>query len=282
MTEVTKDTKPDFTKERGELDEASKKLEKLNLEDEAKRSHEAQEKDKALKDVDDAKRDFSKELEQAVKRLKNAATHRKEDKWVSEGDISPGIEVYSEPTPAGRKSVCGTGLIEASPARVLAEIVNPASWKEWDPLLKASQVKTLDNERRIVYLQINAVWPYNERDIVYLEITGKEKDGSMYAATVGISSGSFPITDSYVRAVLVNGGWYLKAVDGNANQTIATYFMDMDPLLAWIPQWIMNMAATRFPGVINKVRDGIAIKDGKKKKEEGGWLSSLGSMVGLK
>jgi len=244
----------------------------MNLEDEQKRSHEAQEKEKALKGVDDSKRDFSKEVEQAVKRLKNAAFHRKEDKWVSEGTISPGIEVYSEPTPAGRKSVCGTGLIEASPERVLREVLDPVCWKEWDPLFKNSQMKKLDDSHRIVYLQINAIWPYNERDIVYVEETGKEKDGSVYAATAGISSADYPITDSYVRAILVNGGWYLKSVEGNPNQTLATYFMDMDPLLAWVPQWLMNMAATRFPGVINKVRDGIDIKDGKKKKEEGGWL----------
>jgi len=281
-SETPKEKKPektnpifDFSKERGELDEAAKKMEKMNLEEESKKNHEAQEKEKSLKGVDDSKRDFSKEIEQAVKRLKNASTHRKEDKWVSEGEISPKIDVFSEPTPAGRKSVCGTGLIEASPARVLSEVTNPASWKEWDPLLKTSQVKKLSDDLRIVYLQINSIWPYNERDIVYLEVSGKEEDGSMYAACCGISSADFPITDSYVRALLVNGGWYLKSVEGQPNQCLATYFMDMDPLLAYIPQWIMNMAATRFPGIINKVRDGIAIKDGKKKKEEGGWFSSF-------
>jgi len=268
VSEKEKSTKP----EGEEVDEATKKLQNMNIEEEAKRNHDMQEKEKQLKGVDDAKRDFSKEYEQAIKRLKNAASHTKENKWVDEGTISPEISVFSEPTPAGRKSVCGTGLIDASPARVFAEISNPESWKEWDPLHKGSKVVKFDDNHRIAYLQFNAIWPYHPRDIVFIEVTGKEEDGSIYAATAGVSSGTFPITDEYVRALLVNGGWYLKAVEGNPNQTLATYFMDMDPLLAWIPQFIMNMAATRFPGIINKVRDGIAIKDGKKKKEGGGWF----------
>ena len=49
--------------------------------------------------------------------------------------------------------------------------------------------------------------------------------------------------------------------------------MHLDPQLAVIPTMIMNWAATRFPGIIDKVRDGIKKKDNPDKPAaSGGWF----------
>jgi len=77
-------------------------------------------------------------------------------------------------------------------------------------------------------------------------------------ATRGIDHDAFPVTDTYVRAVPKSGGWHFRPVVGKPNLTLATYYMNTDPLLAMVPKFLISMASTRFPAIIDKLRANCA------------------------
>jgi len=190
----------------------------------------------------------------------SAAKADEKEGWAFSSEMSTGIKVYTRENPDGSAhAVCGHGLIEASPARVAAEVSNPDNWKLWDSLLNEVGITKLDDTHRVVHLRMHGVWPVYPRDVCFFEVTQKFEDGTIAFATTGVNFDKYPENpDEYVRALLKNGGWHMAAVKGNPNQCMATYTMNLDPRLDLIPTWVMNWAVTRFPGIIDKVRAGIA------------------------
>jgi len=181
--------------------------------------------------------------------------------WKYYSETSSNIKVYTFDNPDGSRGVCGVGVIAASPQRVRQEITNVKNWPSWDPLFKSVEFKELGDHTKIFHLTFHGIWPYNPRDLVYFETSTKGSDGSLILGTMGVDFPSFPITDEYVRAELVGGGWHMRPIPNHSDMCVVTYFMNTDPKLAFIPYFIMNMAVTRFPNIIDTVRQAIVKKE---------------------
>jgi len=195
----------------------------------------------------------------AISQLVEAASVGKGWEFYSEG--STGIKVYTFVNADGTKGVCGKAMVEAPPHRILAEVSNTANWKSWDSLLDNVEVRPFAPRFKIIHLTFTSWWPISPRDVVYFETTHKATDGSVMLATCEMEYNDFPVTDSYVRATLHGGGWHIRPVPSKTEKDTTkcevTYFMNTDPKLAIIPTWVMNLAVTRFPSIIDKVRDAI-------------------------
>jgi len=209
----------------------------------------------------------------AIEQLEQAANNGKSDEpskgWSFYSELSSGIRVFIHDNPDGTRGVCGVGYIEAAPRRVLQEVSNTKNWFTWDPLLTDVKCTQLSEKKYKTYrLVIKGVWPISARDVVYFEAntavpaTAESKeDPALVLATIGIDFSAYPITDECVRAGLKGGGWHIRPVRDNPNRSLVTYFMNSDPKLRIVPQWLMNWAVTRFPGIIDKVRQGIKSTD---------------------
>jgi len=136
-------------------------------------------------------------------------------------------------------------------------VTHPDKWTKWDPLLKSFEYKQLTPIHRVYHLCFNGVFPYGGRDTVYLETRKTLADGSVVISTRGIDHPAYPETTSYVRARLIAGGWHVRPIANTTSKCQVTYFISTDPKLALVPKWVLAMAATRLPGVIDKVRAGI-------------------------
>lgn len=196
----------------------------------------------------------------AVACLTSASTHLPSDNWVFNHDMDNDIKVFTRNNEDGSpRGVCGHGLIRAAPLKVVTEAGNTDNWKAWDPLLKGYEFKQLTPIHRVYHLTFNSYFPYGERDIVYLETKKELPDGSLVLATTAIDHPDYPVTPAYVRANLKAGGWHVRPFPGNPDVSVVTYFMNTDPLLAMIPNWVLNLASTRFPAIIEKLRNNCGV-----------------------
>jgi len=148
----------------------------------------------------------------------------------------------------------------------MEEVSNTKNWPTWDSMLNTVDFISIEPRFRIYHLTFHGIWPIGARDIVYFETNYKQSDGCLMLATIAMDYSDYPITDAFVRAVLRGGGWHIRPVKDKENQCTVTYFMNTDPKLPIIPTWVMNLAATRFPGVIDKVREDIKKKDALKRR----------------
>jgi len=208
---------------------------------------------------------YHEDEKRAVTHLTSASTHLPSDNWVFNHDMDNDIKVYTRDNPDGSaRAVCGVGVIKAPPMKVVTEAGNTDNWKAWDPLLKGFEYIQLTPIHRVYHLTFNSYWPYGERDIVYLETKKELPDGSLVLATTAIDHPKFPVTPAYVRANLKAGGWHVRPFPGNPAISTVTYYMNTDPLLAFVPTVLLNLASTRFPAIIEKLRINCGVPTVKK------------------
>jgi hypothetical protein len=194
----------------------------------------------------------------AIDNLVAAALH--EQPWQFDREIGqkPQIQVFTCPDPAsGINAVCGQAVVSANAGRVLAEVSNPLNWKSWDDLLDDYEVQDIDEQYAIVRLKFKGIWPVSARDVVYIQVKTKLDNGTWVVASRGIEHADFPESPDFVRADLYGGGWHITPSQDDVNSCTVTYYMHTNPKLAMIPNWVMNMAVTRFPAVIDKVRNSL-------------------------
>jgi len=210
------------------------------------------------KKPDDPAVTFKPEIDYGLKQLISASLRDSKEGWEFSHEMASKIRVYTRDWNDGSpRGVCGVGIVDAAPLRVLLEVSNCENWRQWDPMLKDVEYKQLADHLRLYHLYFHGVFPYQARDVVYIELNTGLEDGSFVLSSRQVKHDTYPEKpDDYVRAKLKAGGWHIRPVKDNPQQSEVTYFMHSDPDLAIVPTFIINWSVSRFPAIIDKVREG--------------------------
>ena len=158
-----------------------------------------------------------------------------------------GITVYSKDHPdRDLPSFRGVGVVNASIYAVLAVLEDTSRHTEWmERCIESRLVRTVSENRRIVYNRTGAMWPVSDRDVVV--------DGSMEFDAVkkivwlrfkSLRKSSVPDVDGVVRMTNLSG--HYKLVQQGPNRTHVTFEVDADPGGS-LPKFIVKWATRDIP-----------------------------------
>lgn len=188
--------------------------------------------------------------------------------WKYETNLSDGIEVFSRAVVVEQgvpgvgnelRMVCGITYMRASPECILSQVQRSSNWKTWDGLVSLVESVPLNEHQHVVRLSLRQLWPYSARELVYLQTAQHLDDGALVMGTRSVEHPAFPRRDSHTRMYMLSGGWHLRGVEGELNQTKVAYFVALDPCLPLVSSALFGLALNRLPAVLNKVRADVEL-----------------------
>jgi len=141
----------------------------------------------------------------------------------------------------------GTGIINASMAKVVGVLDDLKRQKEWVPDLGSIRdVEVINPFERIQYLHIETPFIVSDRDFVYrTRASMNMKDKSMVLEFSSIQDNRIPKTKTKVRGQIVRGMYLLKSIQKDT-QTDLVFQVYLDPKGS-IPSWLVNATQRAFP-----------------------------------
>ena len=175
--------------------------------------------------------------------------------WVSLGR-NKDVEIHKKPPSKGVLVGCfkGTGTINAPPEFLLRLLDDPSRASELDDMMKeARPVGEVCPGIHVVQLIYKAVWPTSARDFCMLSVSGKLRENVWLSLAKSVEDSRVPPEKNYVRACLAFGGYVIRGVAAQPEQSVVTYAGSVD-LRGSIPSFVMNKVTESQPLCVNSLR----------------------------
>ncbi|XP_066335144.1 uncharacterized protein [Miscanthus floridulus] len=171
-------------------------------------------------------------------------------------------------------------LQDVSPEQFMAvaNAVDAAKW-ESDQLVESSYIRELGDDLSIIHLKFGdassstttsrrPARTARRRDLVVYERRQAMDDGTLVVAVAAlpkeIAAGLLPPPapkggsggGSAVvgRSLLLQSGWVVERLDGDAGSCVVTYVVQLDPAAGWLPRCIVSRLNSKLVMVIAKLR----------------------------
>jgi hypothetical protein len=141
---------------------------------------------------------------------------------------------------------------------------------ESDQLVESSYIRELGDDLSIIHLKFGdasssstsrrPARPARRRDLVVYERRQAMDDGTLVVAVAAlpkeIAAGLLPGGGSVVvgRSLLLQSGWVVERLDGDAGSCVVTYVVQLDPAAGWLPRCIVSRLNSKLVMVIAKLR----------------------------
>ncbi|KAG0529321.1 hypothetical protein BDA96_05G088600 [Sorghum bicolor] len=163
-------------------------------------------------------------------------------------------------------------LQDVSPEQFMAVANAVDAAKQWesDQLVESSYIRELGDDLSIIHLKFGDASsssttsrrPARRRDLVVYERRQAMDDGTLVVAVASlpkeIAAGLLPPPKggSVVvgRSLLLQSGWVVERLDGDAGSCVVTYVVHLDPAAGWLPRCIVSRLNSKLVMVIAKLR----------------------------
>ena len=137
---------------------------------------------------------------------------------------------------------------------------------ESDQLVESSYIRELGDDLSIIHLKFGDASsstsrrPARRRDLVVYERRQAMDDGTLVVAVAAlpkeIAAGLLPGGGSVVvgRSLLLQSGWVVERLDGDAGSCVVTYVVQLDPAAGWLPRCIVSRLNSKLVMVVAKLR----------------------------
>lgn len=143
---------------------------------------------------------------------------------------------------------------------------------ESDQLVESSYIRELGDDLSIIHLKFGDASsstrrPARRRDLVVYERRQAMDDGTLVVAVASlpkeIAAGLLPPPaatgkgggGSVVgRSLLLQSGWVVERLDGDAGSCVVTYVVQLDPAAGWLPRCIVSRLNSKLVMIIAKLR----------------------------
>ena len=137
---------------------------------------------------------------------------------------------------------------------------------ESDQLVESSYIRELGDDLSIIHLKFGDASsstsrrPARRRDLVVYERRQAMDDGTLVVAVAAlpkeIAAGLLPGGGSVVvgRSLLLQSGWVVERLDGDAGSCVVTYVVQLDPAAGWLPRCIVSRLNSKLVMIIAKLR----------------------------
>ena len=137
---------------------------------------------------------------------------------------------------------------------------------ESDQLVESSYIRELGDDLSIIHLKFGDASsstsrrPARRRDLVVYERRQAMDDGTLVVAVASlpkeIAAGLLPGGGSVVvgRSLLLQSGWVVERLDGDAGSCVVTYVVQLDPAAGWLPRCIVSRLNSKLVMIIAKLR----------------------------
>ncbi|CAD6257587.1 unnamed protein product [Miscanthus lutarioriparius] len=153
----------------------------------------------------------------------------------------------------------------------VANAVDAAKQWESDQLVESSYIRELGDDLSIIHLRFGdassstttsrrPARPARRRDLVVYERRQAMDDGTLVVAVAAlpkeIAAGLLPGGGSVVvgRSLLLQSGWVVERLDGDAGSCVVTYVVQLDPAAGWLPRCIVSRLNSKLVMVVAKLR----------------------------
>lgn len=137
---------------------------------------------------------------------------------------------------------------------------------ESDQLVESSYIRELGDDLSIIHLRFgdassssgSSRRPARRRDLVVYERRQAMDDGTLVVAVASlpkeIAAGLLPPSSAAVgRSLLLQSGWVVERLDGDAGSCVVTYVVQLDPAAGWLPRCIVSRLNSKLVMVIAKL-----------------------------
>nr|ACG41709.1 hypothetical protein [Zea mays] len=165
-------------------------------------------------------------------------------------------------------------LQDVSPEQFMAAASAVDAAKQWesDQLVESSYIRELGDDLSIIHLKFGDASsstrrPARRRDLVVYERRQAMDDGTLVVAVASlpkeIAAGLLPPPaatgkgggGSVVgRSLLLQSGWVVERLDGDAGSCVVTYVVQLDPAAGWLPRCIVSRLNSKLVMIIAKLR----------------------------
>jgi len=152
---------------------------------------------------------------------------------------------------------------------------------ESDQLVESSYIRELGDDLSIIHLKFGdassstttsrrPARPARRRDLVVYERRQAMDDGTLVVAVASlpkeIAAGLLPPPAATVkggggggsvvvgRSLLLQSGWVVERLDGDAGSCVVTYVVQLDPAAGWLPRCIVSRLNSKLVMIIAKLR----------------------------
>jgi len=147
---------------------------------------------------------------------------------------------------------------------------------ESDQLVESSYIRELGDDLSIIHLKFGDASsstsrrPARRRDLVVYERRQAMDDGTLVVAVASlpkeIAAGLLPPPAATVkgggcggsvvvgRSLLLQSGWVVERLDGDAGSCGVTYVVQLDPAAGWLPRCIVSRLNSKLVMIIAKLR----------------------------
>ena len=132
--------------------------------------------------------------------------------------------------------------VGANAEDILAMLRNVPAYTEWIEDVVYTKTVSSSEDQMSFYYQMSLPWPAKDRDLCLdMQITRVDE-----AITVNLTSNPdlVPIDDDFVRILLVEGQWVIRAIDDENSLVEQQFLADPEGSL---PKWIINMFVVDSP-----------------------------------
>lgn len=138
---------------------------------------------------------------------------------------------------------------------------------ESDQLVESSYIRELGDDLSIIHLKFgdasssSTKRPARRRDLVVYERRQAMDDGTLVVAVASlpkeIAAGLLPPAAKggavVGRSLLLQSGWVVERLDGDAGSCVVTYVVQLDPAAGWLPRCIVSRLNSKLVMVIAKL-----------------------------
>jgi len=177
---------------------------------------------------------------------------------LKKGDRPEEGTFYKEEKGMGTHSFRVVGTVKQSMFRIVTVLLELDLYTEWFPFCKVSEeVASLTRFAKIAKIVVQCPWPVANREVLLsgygvdslgdrrvLICTQSCKENCVMANGKPVP----PVGSGNVRAFILVGGFVLEAL--NQTTTKVSFVMNLDPMLANVPYWVLNWISGKFMWVL--------------------------------
>lgn len=156
---------------------------------------------------------------------------------------SDSIEVFTRSVSKSPvKEYKAVAKIAAGADEIIAMLRNVPAYPEWIEDVDFTKTISSTENKMSFYYQMSLPWPARDRDLCLdMEITRDDE-----TITVNLTSNPdlVPVNDDFIRIILVEGQWVIKAIDENNSIVEQQFLADPEGSL---PKWIVNIFVVDSP-----------------------------------